>query len=238
MNRGQSHVVGVALLLAVSAVALGVLTLGVGELLESRAGTADAQRVAAGFDAAFQPTQTTGSRTVRVRFTEGTLSTERRDVSVYRNGSRVRTIPAGSVRFEAGDRSVRYVGGAIVRGVGTGAWMVREPPVSGSSGTGILIVGVADLGQADVAVSGAGGAWVPIATDVSHTRAALGTGDFAVAIETTAVGAFRRYFEASGATVQVRDIDGDGVASVIGHFEGQRRAYLVRHAMNLEVGRG
>lgn len=238
MNRAQSHVVGVALLLAVSSVALGVLTLGVGELLESRAGNADAQRVAAGFDAAFQPTRTTGPRTVRVRFTEGRLSTARRDVRVYSNGSLVRAIPAGSLRFEAADRSVRYVGGAIVRGDGTGAWMARDPPVSGSPGTGVLIVGVAELGGGDVALGGGGGAWLPIATDVTHTRSALGTGEFAVAIETTAIAAFRRYFEAGGAAVRVEDIDGDGVPSVIGRYDGSRRGYIVRHTMDLEVGRG
>jgi len=237
VTRAQSHVVGVALLLTASTIALGTLTLGVGDLLESRAATADAERVAAGFDEALQPRETTGHRSVGVRFSDGRLHTIDREIRLYRNGTSVRTIGAGALRFEAEDRSVTYVGGATVR-QGGGAWLETEPPIAGSEDRGVLVVGVPRLGADNVAVAGAGGGAVPIDTNVSHRRADLGRGRFAVAVETDAPAVFERYFADRPASTRVVDVDGDGTESVRVAFDGVRRGYLVVHELRLEVGDG
>ena len=49
-DRGQSNVVGVALLLGVAVVSMGALTAAVGVVVESSAGQADAERVATDLD--------------------------------------------------------------------------------------------------------------------------------------------------------------------------------------------
>ncbi|MEF8838414.1 MAG: type IV pilin [Haloarculaceae archaeon] len=238
MSRAQSHVVGVALLLAASAVALGTLTMGVGELMESRAADADAQRVATGLDEAIRPRQTTGFRSDRIRFTDGRLETVPREVRVYRNGSTVGTYATMGLRYESSGESVSFVGSGIVRRAGDSSWLVREPAIAGSEARGVLLVGLTHLEAEDVAVSAAGTTSVPILTNVSHAREDLGTGSFEVGIETTAIDAFRRYFEERGIPTVVQDVDGDGVASVRARFPGDRQAYLVHHRLSLEVGHG
>lgn len=61
--RGQSHVVGVALLLGISVVALGSLTVVVGSLVDAGTASANAMRVADEMDGALRPVETTGHRT-------------------------------------------------------------------------------------------------------------------------------------------------------------------------------
>ena len=238
MNRGQSHVVGVALLLAASAIALGTLTMGVGQLMESRAADADAQRVATGMAEAIRPRQTTGYASDRVRFTDGRLETVQREVRVYRNGSAVGTYDTMALRYESGEQRVAFVGGAIVRRHGGSSWLVREPPIAGSVTREVLLVGLSHLQASDVAVGTTGQTSVPIRTNVSHDREDLGTGTFAVGIETRAVDAFRRYFDERDVPTAVEDVDGDGIPSVLARFRGDRRAYLVHHRLSLEVADG
>jgi hypothetical protein len=238
MSRAQSHVVGVALLLVASTIAIGTLTLGVGELLESRAETTDAKQVAEGLADAVQPQGTTGYGVGRVQFSDGNLRTVEREVRLRRNGTTVRTYETGALRYETGERVVSVVGGAIVHQHEESGWLVREPPIAGSTASGVLLVGIPVLGAGDTAVSGEGGGPVAIRTNVSHSRTTLGTGRFAVAIETSAAGAIRRYFEERGVPARIRDFDDDGVRSVLARYPGQRRGIVVRHDLELVIGDG
>ena len=238
MTRGQSHVVAVALLLVASSVAIGTLTLGVGSLVETRAASTDAQRVAGGLAEAIRPRSTTGHRARDVRFAEGRLRTVEREVRIARNGTTVGTYDVGGLRYERGDQAVAVVSGAILRRAGGSGWVVREPPVAGSEARGVLVVGLAHLGDADVAVGGSGGSAVTVRTTVRHGRESLGNGTFAVAVETRRAAALERHFEARGVPARVVDRDGDGVPAVRARLPGVRRGVLIHHHLSLEVGHG
>ena len=236
--RAQSHVVGVALLLGVTAVALGTLTVTVGELVESSTASADAARVADELDAALQPVETTGPHAGQVHFAGGSLGSVEREIRVLENGSVVAGHSAGALVFESGDRRVASVAGAVVRGRPGAAWFTARPPILASNRTSVLVVGVPRLGVDHVAVAGRGGTTVTLRTNLSHARTDLGEGNFAVAVETATPRPFERYFESQNATVTRQDLDGDGIESVVAEYPGRRQGYLVVHDLSLEVAGG
>jgi hypothetical protein len=97
-----------------------------------------------------------------------------------------------------------------------------------------VLVGAPTVGASEsVAVGGRGR--VDLDVDVSHDRETLPAGAYRLAVETTTPRPWRAYFEALGATVETRDLDGDGVDSVVAEFPGGRRLHLVVHALDLEV---
>jgi hypothetical protein len=238
MSRGQSHVVGVALMLGLTVVALGGLTLTVGTLVEAQTESADATRVADGFDSAIEPVETTGPHVGRVRFADGRLETVDRDLRVLRNGTVVAELSVGALVFTADERRVAAVAGAVVRGRGAGAYRLTDPPITASDRTDVVVVAGSRLGAGDVAVGGEGGVTVALRTNVSHSRRDLGPGRFGVAIETRTPAPFERYFAEHNATVRRSDFDDDGVDSVLATYRGQRRGYLVTHNLSLEVADG
>jgi len=236
--RAQSHVVGVALLLGITAVALGTLTVAVGELVESGTASADAARVADELDAAIQPVETTGPHAGKVHFAGGSLGSVDRDVRVLENGSVVASYSAGGLVFKSGDRRVASVAGAVVRGRPGAGWFSARPPIFASDRSAVLVVGVPRLGVDHAAVAGRGTTTVTLRSNVSHARTDLGEGNFAVAVETATPHPFERYFESQNATVSRQHLDGDGVGSVVAEYPGRRQGYLVVHNLSLEVAGG
>lgn len=236
-RRGQSSVVGVALLLGATVIALGVLTASVGTLVDGHTARSDAERVAQDFDDLLRPVETTGHRSGQVRFADGTLRTVERDLRVRDSTGREVHTEIGAAVFEHGNRRVTSVAGAVVRGVKDNAWMVDPPPIFGSRSNGVLVVGAAKLNGSGQAVGGER-VTARLSTNVSHERRTLGRETYEVAVETAVPGPFERVFEERGATVYRQDIDGDGVESVVAAFPGRRQAYLVVHDMRLEVGDG
>jgi flagellin-like protein len=237
-DRAQSDVVGVAILLGITVVALGALTAGIGTVVQQNAAGADAARVADGFESALRPVETTGVRRGRVAFSAGQLRVVERDLRVS-NGTATRRVAVDALVYESGQRRVAFLAGAIVRGDGAGARVVREPPIVASRGTGgVLVVGAPRLDAATVGVGGRDGVETVLRTNVSHERTRLGTGRYRVAVETATPAAWRvALTEAGGRVTATRDLDGDGVESVVARFPGRRLAYLVVHEMDLEVTR-
>lgn len=238
-SRAQSNVVGVAILLGVVVVALGALTAGVGSVVNQNAAAADAARVADDFDAALDPVEATGLHRGRVSFTDGRLRTVERDLRVLNESGVVRTVRVDALVFTAGERRVAFLAGAIVRGPPDNARVRTPPPITASRGDedGVLVVGAPAL-NGSVGVSATGGGSALLRSNVSHQRDALGDGRYRVAVETATPGAWKRYFERENATVSTRDFDGDGVASVVATYPGERVAYLVVHDLRLEVRHG
>lgn len=236
--RGQSTVIGVAVLMSITVIALAGLTAGIGTLVRSNAASADTARVADDLATALDPVATTGHSQGKVRFTSGQLRTVEREVRVLNGSGVIARVPVGGLVFSAGDRRVTYVDDAIVRQTGTNAWLADPPSLTTSRAGGVLIVSVARLNASDVAVSGERGSAVTLKTRVTHNRTALGNETFGVAIETATPDPLARWFRAQNATVSRRDFDGDGTTSVVGRFPGNRTGYLVVHDMHLEVGHG
>jgi len=231
--RAQANVVGVALLIGVTVVALGTLTASIGAVVEEDAARADARRVADGIDTALEPVERTGDHRGTVAFTDGQLYAVDRQVRILNESGVVRTVDADALVFEAGDRRVTFLAGAVVRGQPPGTRMRTPPPITASRDDGALVVGVATLGDVTTRVSGGGR--VTLRTRVEHDRTALGDGTYRVAVETATPRPWRTYFERTGATTDSRDFDGDGVASVVARYPGERTAWLVRHDLNTEV---
>ena len=236
--RAQSHVVGVALLLGLAVVALGGLTVGVGTLLDSQAGAADADRVADGLDEAFRAVDRAGTHSQQVAFSEGSLATEERTLRILKDGRVIERHAVDALVFERGDRRVAAVAGALVRQHGSSAWLVSAPSITDSRTNGVLVVGAPVLNAGLVSVGGTGGVTTTLRIDPSHTEYDLGTGEFAVAIETPTPGPFERYFTDRNARTTRRTFPGDEHESVVAQYPGDRQAYLVVHDLSLEVGDG
>jgi hypothetical protein len=229
--RAQSHVIGVVLMLGITVVALAALTAGVGSTVDSGVARADADRAADAFSA-LDAVSRTGPGTERVAFADGSIETVERELRVLDDDGVVRRIDVNALVFTAGNREVRYLAGAVVRGRPDRAWLVEDPPIATGSST--VLVGAPEL-DADEQIAIDGSGHVDLAVDVSHDRETLPADAYRVAIETETVDAWTRYFERLGATVETRDFDGDGVESVVAAFPGQRTLHLVVHVLELEV---
>ncbi|MEF8831867.1 MAG: archaellin/type IV pilin N-terminal domain-containing protein, partial [Halobacteriales archaeon] len=232
-RRGQSEVVGVALMLGVTLVALGTLTASIGAVVDQQAGSADAARVGADLETALRPVTATGTDRGSVSFAGGELAVVDRQVRILDGGRVVRTVDAGGLVYRNDRHRVAFLAGAVVRGEGDRARFRRAPPVT--VGERVVVVGAPALNASPGTVAAGGPTTLPVRTNVSHRRHSLGNGTWAVAVETAVPGPWRSYFSARGATVSIRDLDGDGVDSVVARFAGRRTAYLVVHAMHLEV---
>ncbi|MFQ3320287.1 MAG: hypothetical protein ACI8UR_000436 [Natronomonas sp.] len=233
MNRGQSNVVGVALLLGIAVISMGTLTAAVGVIVDSTAAEADAERVATDFDSALEPVAATGPQRGQVTFSEGSIQASDRTIELRRDGTVVERIAVDALVFESGDRRVAFQSGAIIRGRGEAAWMASPPPITVDED--VLVIGIARLGDDVGGVSGSGGVTASVETDVGHDRRRLGDATFTVAIETAVPAAWERWLTEHGADVERR---GGNPPTVVATFEGDRTGYLVVHDLRAEVDAG
>ena len=237
-SRGQSHVVGVVLLLGITVLAIGGLSAVVGGIIDGQTAAADEARVASTFTSDLRPVEQTGHHQTTVRFSEGRLTTVERELRVLTDDGVQRTVPIGGLVFESQDTRVAFVGGSVVRGrVGT-AWLERGPPVTSTADASAIVVGAPVLGDRGASVSGTGGTTARLRLNVTHRRASLPESTYEVGIETATPGPLRRHFEDRGLTTRTTDFDGDSVQSVVVSYPGRRQAYLVVHEMRLEVAHG
>lgn len=235
-QRAQSHVVGVALLLGVTVVALGALTASVGTVIEDNAARADAQRVADDFDAVLEPVAVTGVNRGRVAFTEGRLHPVERDLRVLNESGVVRRVAVGGLVFEHAGQRVASVAGAVTAGRNGSATLSTRPPFTASTGAGVIVVGAVRLG--DPATVAGSDVRATVRTNVEHRREHLGNGSYRIAVETSTPGVWERYFRRQNATTTRQSFDDDGVASVVARYPGERVGYLVYHDLHAEVQHG
>lgn len=236
-DRGQSNVVGVALLVGLTMLSLGALTATVGTVVDSNAAVGDVDRVATDLEAAIEPVETTGTNAGRVTFTEGTLRTDTRTVRVLRDGDTVVTRETGAVVYDRGEYGVTAVAGAVVRNHPGSASLAAAPPVSVSDT--VVVIGVADVRIDDVTVDGSGSVTRTLTTEVAHDRVLESEqGEWGVAVETPTPDPWRREFQGPNTTVTVERFDGDEHASVVATFEGERTGHVVVHRVDVGVTRG
>jgi len=230
-GRGQSTVVGVALLVGITMVALGAMTASVGTVVESQADRADAAQVARSFED-LRPAATTGAAVVDVAFASGRMKRVERDLRVRQDGSVIAHRTVNALVYGTASHRAVFLGGAVLRRNGESTWFTRPPPVTATDGRNRTLVVGTTVVEGDPAASGDFDG--RFAVEVHHTRRSLGNDSVSVAVETAAPRPWEDYFEQEGATVTRVDIDGDGTRSVVAEF-GTRETHLVVHRMEVDL---
>jgi hypothetical protein len=226
----------VALLLALTVVAVGGLTATAGSIVDEGATTAATTRVGADLAAALGPGPDTTETTIEL--TGGTIRVANRSVWLLDGDRVVWAGHAGAVVYTDGDRRVTGFAGAVVRHNGDRSRMVAPSRIAPAAGSLYVGVPVLNATGADGIAAGDRRLSVELRTDTETARETLPAGDYRIAVETTAPAAWERHFAERGATTTRRDIDGDGVPSVVASFDGPRTVHLVVHDVRLRVGVG
>ena len=240
-RRGQSHVVGVAILVAVTVVSLGGLTAAVATTVDAGTDTVRERRVAGAFTDALKPRRVTGRHVGTVELGTGRLETVNRTVRLLNDSGTIRRLRTDALVYRAGDSRVASVAGAVTRGPPGEATVVRPPRVRRAADS--LVVGVATLGppgtprEISLGVGDAhGGTRLRLRTTVSHEAVRYPADDWRVAVETATPAAVADALARVG-EVSRRDFDDDGVPSVVVSV-ADRRVVFVVHRLGLEVHRG
>ena len=237
-RRGQSHVVGVALLLGITVVALGTLTAGIGAMVGSNAATAETTRVADDLADGLGPIDREERVDARITFAEGSIGAESRTVRIGDPNGTVRTIETDAVVYDRGDRRVSYHGGAVVRETRSGVVLEREPPIAAGPDPGDpVFLGIPVVDAGSTTVSGTGGVDVAIDGTVDHDRERLANDTTELAIETPTPTAWELALEDTPATVVTtqRRYDGDEHPSVVISFPTERDWYLLTYEAEVEL---
>lgn len=242
-SRAQSHVVGVSLMVGLTVLALGGLTVAIGTVVDSSASTAEANRVADAMGVVAEPGDVVGTAEAELRFGDGRLTTENRTIRVVDadNGTVIERVDSDVLVYDVGDWTVIGGNGAVLRASTGGATMVEAPSiVADPNATGPLLIGAPAIDAEDVSIDTDAAARVTLRATVAHDRRDLGTRRIRLAVETAYPEAWARYFEEQGATVIDRDrsfaSDGpDAETSVVAEFSGPRQTYLIVHRTDLEV---
>ena len=259
--RGQSHVVGIALLLGITVIALAGLTAGIGSLVGHNAASADAERVADALDDAHAPSETVGTRNTELPVGSGVIGTEQRTIRLFGINRSADPPPLGSLNpehnateqlagletdtlvYENEHRTVRTEAGAILVG-GDSTRMYRSPPIHvDSRDDEPLLLGLSDV-DADVPSLSVGerGARLSVTTAVEHERQSLSADEYRIAVETAHPDAWLRHFGDDIPTTTTDDLPGGNESTadnettvVVAAVPGNRPAYLVVHRSTLGV---
>lgn len=237
-SRAQSHVVGVSLMIAITVIALGGLTVAVGEVVQSGASAAEADRVADGMATVADPSDVVGGAHAELRFGDGELRVENRTVRVIDADTGANwTYRSDALVYEVDEYAVVGASNAVLRAGSGGATMVSEPSIVADRNGGVLAVGVPEIDGPEVSVSTTGAARVGLRTRVEHDRVDLGQRAIRIAVETPYPRPWAEYFETIGADVVERRASyaGDRYDSVVAEFDGQRQTYVVVHDAEMEV---
>lgn len=239
-SRAQSHVVGVSLMVGLTVLALGGLTVAIGTVVDDSASAAEADRVADAMTIVAEPGEIVGTAEAELRFGDGQLRTEDRSIRVLAagNDSVLRRVDSDVLVYTVDDHVVVGGNGAVLEAAEGGATMVTEPSfVADHRSDGPLLLGVPRIDATEAAISTTAASRVTLRATVQHHREDLGERRIRVAVETAYPTPWAAYLERSGATVlnRSRRFGGDEYPSVVAEYPGQRRTYLVVHRTALEV---
>lgn len=233
-RRGQTAVVGVAVLLAITVVSLAALTATVGTVLEDSSRAVETGRVVRGVDAALDPHAGTPHER-RIAVSSGQFRTAPRTIRLLDGRRTLAAWRADALVYGEGTARVAYLGGAVVTGRPGNADLRIAPPISTTDDR--LFVGLPVLGTDGVAglAPGAGGA--VLRTNVTHDRRTFTKQiGYGLAVETATPGVWERFFADCGATTTRREFDGDGVVSVVARFPADEASVTV-HDLGLVIRR-
>ncbi|WP_096390789.1 DUF7289 family protein [Halopenitus persicus] len=263
-GRGQSTVVGVTLLIAITVTSLGLITAGAGVVIEEHARAIGMETTTADLTDAIDATARGGRTTASVRLSGGRIDTIDRTVRVH-DGDGWQSLEANGIRYvpNSGNQRVVSVAGLVVREYGDGAIAVRDPallvgedafvatiPVirgGGAVGAGSRTAGRADGRAVDGTIDASGGT-ARLRMVVDHDERDLGTGPVRIAIETSTPAAVERAIRRTGDRAAANDpeadpslsIDrrrfaGDDYGSVVVTVDGDREGYLLVRTIDLDL---
>jgi hypothetical protein len=235
-TRGQSSIIGVAVLVAVTALSIGALTVAAGAFVSDGVAAADAQRVAADL----ADVGDDGTHTTRIEFSRGTLRVEPRTVRLLRGGTTAIRVDADALVYENDGRRIATLNGVLVEGRGNGSSLRTPAPVVVSADRALVDV-VALNTSGTTAVGGSGGVTATVRTNATAEYRTLREGTYAVAVETATPSAWERAFAEGGSEpsdVERRDFDDDGVPSVVVSFPRETTVDLAITDLRAVVGRG
>ncbi|WP_396610556.1 hypothetical protein ACH9L7_09920 [Haloferax sp. S1W] len=234
-DRAQSNIVGVALLLGIGVVAIGLVTASVGGLVDAQRTSADAGAAADGFESLRDGTFASEDGVYPLRVTDGDLVRVNRTVRIIADSGANRTYDADGYVATFGSHRVAFVGGTVARGTGENAQLVTPAPLSSAGDATFLPLPVLNASSTDGGGLDAGSAL--------HTRTTRGVADlptdtYTVAVETAVPAAWERAYEQRGFEPTRTDFDGDGVPSVAVTLPADQTLTLVRYDLTVEVRRG
>ncbi|MFB6250097.1 MAG: flagellin-like protein [Halobellus sp.] len=233
-ERAQTAVVGVAILLGLTVVAIGGLTATTGSIVEDGAASAAATRVASDLETALGPSP--GPRATTVALAAGSVRVVNRSVWVLDADGVVWAGHAGAIVYDDDGHRVTGFAGAVVRSDDRGDRVVAPSRIAPANGTLYLGVPVLNASGADGVATGGHRLSVTLRTDARTERIDLPRSTYRVAVETATPAAWERHLRERGATATTRrDIDGDGVTAVVAAFPSQRTAHLVVRDVRLAV---
>lgn len=235
VSRAQSNVVGVALLLGVGVVAIGLLTASVGGLVDAQLSTADADAATNGLTSLRDGVFEGSNESHPIRVTDGDLSRVNRTVRVESEGGVSRTYDADGYVATFGGHRVAFVGGAVVRGTRANARLVTPVPLSFAGDAAFLPLPALTAASTD---GGGLGGGAELRATATRTVTTLPTDSYTVAVETTTPDAWERSFERQGFATTRTDFDGDGVPSVAATVPDERTFALARYNLTVVVDRG
>ena len=232
-RRAQASIIGVAVLVTVTVISIGALTMAAGTFVEDSVAAANTQRVADDLARIGE----SGDDTTRIEFSHGTLRTEPRTVRLLRGEGSVATVEADALVYESRGRRVASLGGTLVEGR-SGQSRLRGPlPLV--VGEDRLLVDVVALNVSGPdAVSGSSPVSVTVRTNATHEYRTLEASQYAVAVETATPGAWERAFATVGFEISRRDFDDDGVPSVVEAVPEPVVVDLAVHDLRAVVRRG
>ncbi|MBB6647535.1 flagellin-like protein [Halobellus sp. MBLA0160] len=222
--------------MGLTVLAVGGLTATAGSIVDDGATSAAATRVGADLATALGPAPSQPETTIEL--TDGTIRVVNRSVWLLEGEEVVWAGHAGAVVYTDGDHRVAGFAGAVVRSDGEGSRLIAPSRIAPADGSLYVGVPVLNVTGADGIATGDRRLAVTLRTDAETARDTLPTGEYRVAVETATPAAWERHFADRGATTERRDIDGDGVPSVVASFDGPRTVHLVVHDVRLDVGVG
>ncbi|WP_049986765.1 DUF7289 family protein [Halobellus rufus] len=235
-DRAQTAVVGVAILLGLTVLAVGGLTATAGSIVEDGAASAAATRVSADFDTALQPGG--GERETTVELASGTVAVVNRTVRLLDGDGVVWAGHAGAITYADGEHRVTGFAGAVVRSDERGSRIVGPSRIAPAEGALYVGVPLLNASGADGVSTGDHRLAVTLRSDAETERQRLPAAEYRVGVETATPAVWERHFRERGATTTRRDFDGDGVPSVVASFDGEREVHLVVHDVRLDVAVG
>ncbi|MFA1610308.1 DUF7289 family protein [Halobellus rubicundus] len=235
-DRAQTAVVGVAILLGLTVLAVAGLSATAGSIVEDGAASATATRVADDLETALGPAS--GARTTTLALDSGSVRVVNRSVWVLGEDGVVWAGHAGAIVYADGGHRVTGFAGAVVHRDDRGRRLLAPSRLAPADDALYLGVPVLNASGADGVATGGHGLDVALRTDARARRIDLPPGRYRVGFETETPAAWERHLRERGATTTRRDVDGDGVSSVVAAFDGPRRVHLIVHDVRLRVAVG